>query len=129
MSRTTIYLSRLIGLFVIAFVACLFLNHEFANLLFTDRALLLMLSMLAVAAGLAIVLSHNVWSGGVLTVVVTLVGWLVLLKGIAVLIVPDVSMIALFDALHVQEHLDLFLIVPLVLGLYLTYSGFKTRLP
>ncbi len=129
MSRTTIYLSRLIGLFIIAFVACLFLNHDFANLLFTDRALLLMLSMMAVAAGLAMVLSHNVWSGGAPTIVVTLVGWLLLLKGITLLVVPDVSMMALFDALHVQQHLDLFLIVPLVLGLYLTYSGFKARLP
>ncbi len=64
MSRTTIYLSRLMGLFAIVFAVSLVLHHELANLLFTDRTLLLMLGMLAVAAGLAMVLSHNVWSGG-----------------------------------------------------------------
>jgi len=34
------------------------------------------------AAGLAIVLGHNVWSGGALTVVVTLIGWLAALRGV-----------------------------------------------
>ena len=37
--------------------------------------------MVATAAGLAIVLGHNVWSGGALAIAVTLFGWAALLKG------------------------------------------------
>ena len=45
--------------------------------------------MVATAAGLAVVLGHNVWSGGALPVVVTLMGWAALLKGVALLLVPS----------------------------------------
>lgn len=37
--------------------------------------------MVATAVGIAVVLGHNVWSGGWLPVVVTAVGWAALLKG------------------------------------------------
>src|SRR5690348_14216277 len=40
------------------------------------------------AAGTALVIGHNVWSGGVLPVVVTLLGWLTLIKGIALMAMP-----------------------------------------
>jgi hypothetical protein len=33
--------------------------------------------MVATSAGLAVVLAHNIWNGGALPVVVTLVGWAV----------------------------------------------------
>ena len=41
--------------------------------------LLLIVGMIGLIAGLAIVLGHNVWYGGMLPVVVTLVGWLILI--------------------------------------------------
>jgi hypothetical protein len=41
-----------------------------------SRGLMLIAGSFNLAAGLAIVLGHNVWSGGALTVVVTLIGWL-----------------------------------------------------
>jgi hypothetical protein len=39
---------------------------------------LFVVGVIAVAAGLAMVLGHNVWSGGVLPVVITLTGWLLI---------------------------------------------------
>ena len=44
--------------------------------------------MVATGIGLAMVLGHQVWSGGALPVVVTLIGWAALLKGIVLLLVP-----------------------------------------
>ena len=44
------------------------------------------LSIIIVAAGLAMVLAHNIWSGGAQAVVVTLVGWLTLIKGLLYLL-------------------------------------------
>ena len=46
---------------------------------------LFLCGVIATVAGLAIVLGHNVWSGGALPVVVTLSGWLALLKGVSLL--------------------------------------------
>ena len=48
---------------------------------------MLLSGMVATAAGIAVVLGHNVWSGGALPVVVTLVGWAALLMGVALLLV------------------------------------------
>jgi hypothetical protein len=40
---------------------------------------------IAVTAGLAIVIGHNVWSGGALLVIVTLLGWIILIRGVVLL--------------------------------------------
>jgi hypothetical protein len=47
-----------------------------------NSPLLLTFGMVFLTAGLAIVLGHNVWSGGALPVVVTVVGWLLLIRGL-----------------------------------------------
>jgi hypothetical protein len=41
--------------------------------------------IVTVAIGLALVLGHNVWSGGPLAIAVTLMGWATLVKGLALL--------------------------------------------
>jgi hypothetical protein len=43
-----------------------------------------------VTTGLAIVIGHNVWSGGALPVIVTLFGWIILIRGV-VLLFPSPS--------------------------------------
>jgi hypothetical protein len=68
----TTCLSRLIGLFFIL-VAVPLVAHRQATVetltaLVHNPPMLLTLGMVFLAAGLAIVLSHNVWSGGVLPV-------------------------------------------------------------
>jgi hypothetical protein len=54
--------------------------------LLRSRDLMLIAGSFNLASGLAIVLGHNVWSGGALTVVVTLIGWLVALRGVVWLV-------------------------------------------
>ena len=81
--RTT-FLGRLIGLYLI-FISLAMLTHKQATIesmtaLMHNPPLLFVVSLIAVAAGLAMVLSHNVWSGGMLPVVVTVTGWLMLTK-------------------------------------------------
>lgn len=90
MTRITIFLSRLLGLFTL-FVAFSMLvqRHviiETAAAVIHDRPLLLVVGMIALTAGLAMVLSHNVWSGGVLPVVVTLFGWSLVIRGALLLL-------------------------------------------
>jgi hypothetical protein len=47
----------------------------------------LILGIITLAAGLAMVLAHNIWSGGALVVVITLVGWMALHQE-SILLVP-----------------------------------------
>ena len=46
------------------------------------------------------VLGHNVWSGGALPVVVTLVGWLILAKGLLPLYLPPETLTGMYAGIH-----------------------------
>jgi len=77
--------------------------------------------------GVAMVIGHNVWSGGALPVVVTLVGWLVLAKGFLLLVLAPDAVSAMVQRMGYAEHYRLLLMPALVLGLYLTWAGFASQ--
>ena len=92
MSPRTIFLSRLIGLYCIL-VALSMITRRQATLesvtrLFRNPSIILLTAVITLAAGLAMVLAHNIWSGGALAVVVTLVGWITLIKSLFFLFLP-----------------------------------------
>ena len=131
MSRLTVFLSRLIGLFAILFALCL-ITHKQATVetmtaLVQNPPLLLIFGMVWLATGLAIVLGHNAWSGGALPVVVTLVGWLILIRGLLLLFLSPAAAIGLFAGLHFEELFYVYLAISLLFGIYLTYNGFRSR--
>jgi hypothetical protein len=103
---------------------------EIMKAIIQDRPLLFMSGLMGVTAGLAIVLAHNVWSGGVLPIIVTLFGWASLIKGMLLLLLsPETESRVFIVGLGYQEHPNLFAIFAFLLGAYMTYSGFtlKTR--
>jgi vacuolar-type H+-ATPase subunit I/STV1 len=132
MSARTIYLSRLIGLYCILFDISLVI-HKNATVdsvtgLFNNPSLILLLGIITVPAGLAMVLAHNLWKGGALPVVVTLVGWAALIKGVTFLLLPPSADTAII--LHWLQHPVCFylcLVPSLLIGIYLTYEGFRPR--
>ncbi len=79
MSTTTIFLGRLLGLYLVAISVGMLANRRRTLATLDEMARsgpwMLFSGMVATAAGLAVVLGHNVWSGGALPVVVTLTGW------------------------------------------------------
>lgn len=131
MSRLTIYLGRLIGLFLLIAALAMFLDRdsviEMATALIDDRALLLIVGMVTLGIGLAIVLGHNVWSGGLLPLLVTLFGWSQFLRGLALLLLPAEAQIAFFQVMRLEDFFYLYAGIPLVLGAYLTYAGFTSQ--
>ncbi len=86
MSPTTIFLGRLFGLYLVAISVGMLANRRRTLATLDEMARsgpwMLFSGVVATAAELAVVLGHNVWSGGALPVVVTLVGWAALLKGV-----------------------------------------------
>jgi hypothetical protein len=132
MSLRTIFLSRLIGLYCIV-VSLSMLTHP-ALTIDTVRALIhnaplsLMVGVIALAVGLAMVLGHNVWSGGVLAVIITLIGWITLIKSLVFLFLPPESVYNFYlGGLRYAQLFYLYAGITLVIGIYLTYAGFRSR--
>jgi len=103
---------------------------EIMKAIIQDRPLLFICGLMGVTAGLAIVLAHNVWSGGVLPIIVTLFGWVSLIKGMLLLVLsPETESRVFIVGLGYEQHPILFAAFVLLLGAYLTFSGFnfKTR--
>jgi cytochrome bd-type quinol oxidase subunit 2 len=130
MSSRTIYLGRLIGLYCL-FVALAMISHKRTTVdtmtaLVHDAPVLFLACLLALVAGLAIVLAHNVWSGGALPVVVTLFGWIVLIKGLIFLLLPPDTSLAYFEAARYGQFFYFYMTIDLVIGIYLTFASFRS---
>ena len=81
-------------------------------------------AMLRLVAGLAIVLGHDIWTGGALPVVVTLFGWLLLVSGLALLLIPHEKLIETYDGMHFEKNYAVFTAVTVAFGAYLLIAGF-----
>src|SRR5208283_3796651 len=128
MSPRTIFLSRLIGLYCIVIALSMMTRRqatvETVTALLQNSSMMLIVGIITLAAGLAVVLAHDIWSGGALVVVVTLVGWITLIKGLLFLFLPPEMGAGFFlGQLHYQELFYVYGAFSLVLGIYLTYGG------
>jgi putative exporter of polyketide antibiotics len=130
MSALTRFLARLLGLSCIL-VGLSMVTHKRATVetvtaLVHNPPVLYLAAVFTLVAGLAMVLGHNVWSGGVLPVVVTLVGWLTSIRGLVLLFLAPGTAGDFLGALHYEQLFYLYAAVPLILGVYLTYGGFRS---
>jgi hypothetical protein len=131
MSERTRFLARLIGLYCLLAALMMLAQRDVmigsVTQLVHEPALTLLLGVLIVAAGLALVLGHNLWSGGARPVVVTVIGWLTLLKGLILWLPPGAAASFYLERLHFADLYYLYCGVTLALGLYLTIGGFRAR--
>ena len=131
MPGLTIYLARFIGLFLLIVSLSMFFDRdsiiEMATALIDDRALLLIVGLIALGIGLAIVVGHNVWSGGPTPILITLFGWSQLLRGLALLLLPAETQVAFFQVMRLEDFFYIYAGIPLVIGAYLTYAGFTSQ--
>jgi hypothetical protein len=130
MSRLTVFLARLVGLFAVLLVAAVLVRgSDMVATAVANGPVVFVYALVSLAIGLAMVLGHNVWSGAALTVVVTVVGWLILAKGLLLLFLAPEALIRLLERLHYGEHVYLYVAPALVIGLYLTWAGFTAPAP
>lgn len=131
MQPSTIFLGRLIGLTTLLFSISMSLHRraivETASILIRDRPLLLIFGLIALICGVAMVLSHNIWSGGAAPIIVTLVGWIILFRGLALLFLPPDSLVAVFEWFRFDQLFFLYAGMMFALGLYLTYKTFTYK--
>jgi hypothetical protein len=130
MSTTTVFLGRLLGLYLITISIGMLVSRRRSLATLDEMARsgpwMPFSGMVATAAGLTIVLGHNVWTGGALAVVVTLFGWAALLKGVSLLLVPPEQMAAAYKGLGFERFFYAWMGAVLVLGLWITLDAFAS---
>jgi hypothetical protein len=131
MTKLTVFLAKLIGLYasIVGLIALLHKQETLAaiNALGRSPGAFLIIGLAALIAGLAIVLRHNIWSGGPLAIIVTLLGWFILLRALLLALLPPESMLSLLDAIGLERFYSIYMGGDVLIGLWLTYSGFKAR--
>jgi hypothetical protein len=125
MSQLTVFLARFIGLStVLIVIGFLVRGSSMIEATVADAPVMLAYAIISLTSGVAMIVGHNVWSGGTLPVVVTLVGWLIFAKGLLLLLLTPAALNGFFEQMQYGQHLYLYLAPALVLGLYLTWAGF-----
>ena len=124
---TSVYLAKLIGPVMLAmgvFVALYRAQLEkIAREILDSAALLFIAGILALCSGLAIVLAHNVWTGG-WPVLVTLMGWIALVAGLARIFLPNALKTAGTAMLGNPWMTTAPGILMALIGAYLSYQGY-----
>ncbi len=130
MPPPTTFLSRLLGLyFLVAGLSMISRGQATVDIVIAlvhDAPVMFFIGVVTLAAGLAMVLTHNIWSGGPLPILVTLICWITLLKGILFLFLSAAATVSFFlGSLHYQTLFYFYAALSLLIGAYLTYAGFK----
>jgi len=128
--KLTAFLARLLGLFlVIESLSMLAQKQAMVDVttsLIQDHPLIFTLKILGVLAGLAMVLGHTVWSGG-LSVIVTLIGWVTLVRSVVLLFLSPEAVLSILKAIRYEQNYYLLVGISLLIGVYLTCAGFAKK--
>lgn len=122
----SLFLAKVIGLGLMLIVASLLSNRKNIDLLFDaykSASAVYVTGIFETFLGLSVVLSHNIWTAD-FRVVITLVGWLLLVRGVersffASRVPPVLEKFKKLQSLYLPLLVALF-----VLGAYLAYAGF-----
>lgn len=124
----TFFIAQLFGLLILVLSVSMFFHKklmlEILDDFIRDKALLYTGGILSLSAGLILVLSHNIWSGGWLPVVVTLLGWTMLLRGVLAVNLSSKTYEKLYHSFDMERYYYHTSALMLVLALYLTFAGF-----
>ena len=107
MKPLTIFLGKLLGLFTIITTFWLLVDRQetisMLPELLGNRGIMIVLALISLGAGLAVVLAHNLWSGGLLTILVTLIGWLLVIRGVFFLFMSYQQLSGILELLQFER--------------------------
>ena len=123
----SIFLAKVLGIYLLVMFFSMLINMKSYKVVFTDvstnPSLILLSGVLSLIVGLLIVVGHNVWVAD-WRVLITIVGWLSLLKGIVRTVFPDFVARSVVNAMRTNTVYYVSEVIILVLGIYLTYMGY-----
>jgi hypothetical protein len=76
-----------------------------------------------VGLGLAVVIGHDVWTGGALPVAVTLFSWALYFSGLLLLFASPERLIAMVEGMKLERNLPVYALVTGLVGLYFLGAG------
>ena len=108
------------------------INTDFYKKLYEDfiesASVLYLGGLIVLAVGYFIVAFHNTWTKD-LSVIITIIGWIALIKGILILVRPNL-MIALTKAIMKNKNfLKIEAIIVIIIGLLFAFLGFCPKSP
>lgn len=125
--ETSLFLAQLIGPVLIVIGLGLLLKktefREMATDFLSSRALIFVSGLLTLVAGLAIVLTHNVWEFN-WPVIITILGWLSVFGGVFRILFPDSVQSMGTSMLDKPATMTVSGAIQIVLGLWLSYVGY-----
>ncbi|MBT3413294.1 MAG: hypothetical protein HOJ15_00460 [Candidatus Jacksonbacteria bacterium] len=120
----SIFLGKVVAWYLVIAGASILINRnfikEYTKGFSKNAALLYFAGVISLIIGLMMVISHNIWASD-WRVVVTIVGWLALLKGIVLLVSPS-SMIKVARAWRDSIFLSISTIILVLAGIYMLYG-------
>ncbi|EKE21446.1 MAG: putative membrane protein [uncultured bacterium] len=123
----SIYLAKLIGLSFIFIGAALFFKpHDFQNTIkgiAKSNAIMTLVTIIPLVVGIALITSHNVWVAN-WSVIITIIGWLIFINGIARLFFHKKIMKYCVKAANNKKYFIAWGIILFIIGLYLAGKGF-----
>ena len=124
---SSVFIARIFGLCYLIIGAGLIFNRKAFKQIMDDfcknAALVFYGGVLALVIGIVIIITHNVWVGN-WTVIITIIGWAGLIKGIWLIAFPG-SVSKFMEAYRKNENLlAVHSIAALVFGIVLTFFGF-----
>jgi len=123
----THFLAQLIGLYSIVMGLSMAIKRKMLMDVFKEmfhtRSLSYVMGVLMLILGLLLVLMHTIWQG-TLSIVISILGWFVLLEALTFLFSSQKTLAKSLDALKNRKVYYAISIVYFVLGIYLVYSGF-----
>jgi uncharacterized membrane protein HdeD (DUF308 family) len=125
--QASIFLARLLGPLLLVPGVSILINPRIFRAMATEVVgsvtLVFLFGILDFAAGLAIVLTHNVWAAN-WRVLITLIGWLMLIRGAARMLITDTLMSYGARFIRNKQLIPVSGIVLVILGLVFCYFGY-----
>lgn len=127
METLTVFLAQFIGIFSLVLGLSTILKKKMVISIFDDifknRQATYLLGFAELFAGLTVVLNHNIWEG-TLPLIVTAIGWLLLIEGFIYIFASKKSLINIWAWVHRENVYHVFSVIYIVVGVYLIHFGF-----
>lgn len=124
---TEVQIFQVLGLLFLAVGLGMLINLNFYERLFRSLtesvAMLYLAGVINLVLGYFFVTFHNTWTGG-WVVVITVIGWLIFIKGIVILVLPNVQISIAKAFIGKKGVMVVVGLIALILGLIFGYLGY-----
>lgn len=126
----SIFLVQIVGIyFLVVGISALLKTKEWQHVVkhlmeHEHVAIAYLAGILTLIMGLIVVLNHNVWTGDAPTIIATVVGWLILVKGATYFLLPQSLWVGWVRKINSVKLYKTFSIIYIILGAYMVYNGF-----